>query len=171
MFIVSRDYNVNTISNMAAPTKSRTKKGVFKKSPRLSSLPNVPDHDIATEHNYVLGHTCDSEIGCEQCCPGISKLINSKKINTDSWKFGRRVIELDVLVRNLKSCHKCKMGPLYLTESSIKGEMKLGLGGYLYVQCSNCLFINRMEYGKTHKLQKKRGMPNFCINTKLGTGK
>ena len=89
----------------------------------------------------------------------------------DGWKHGRRIIEFDAIVRGLKSCTKCRLGPLYLTERSIKGEMKLGLGGYIYVQCGNCLFLNRIAYGITHKLRQSKGMPNFSVNTKIGTGK
>ncbi|XP_062596795.1 uncharacterized protein LOC134258284 [Saccostrea cucullata] len=47
--------------------------------------------------------------------------------------------------------------------------MKVGLSGYLYVQCTYCGNVNRVPYGKKQKKVKgKRGMPSFCVNTKLG---
>lgn len=48
--------------------------------------------------------------------------------------------------------------------------MKLGLGGYLYIQCNFCLALNRIPYGKTHRRNREedKGMPSFCINTKVG---
>lgn len=148
---------------MAAPTRNRTRKGRFKKTRYL------PQPTVIEEHNYVKGHVCDSVHGCEECCPGITKILTSKKISIDGWKNGRRVIEFDALVSGLKSCSKCHFGPLFLTDRTIKGEMKLGLGGFIYVQCGNCLFINRIPYGTTHKMKQSKGMPNFCINTKIGT--
>lgn len=150
---------------MAAPTRNHTRKGRFKKTRYL------PQPTVIEEHNYVKGHVCDSVHGCEECCPGITKILTSKKISIDGWKNGRRVIEFDALVSGLKSCSKCHFGPLFLTDRTIKGEMKLGLAGFIYVQCGNCLFINRIPYGTTHKMKQSKGMPNFCINTKIGTGK
>ena len=66
------------------------------------------------------------------------------------------------------------MGPLYLTKKTIKGEKKLELYGYVYVMCTNfsCRIKNRIPYGKTHRLEDgEKGMPSFCINTKIGIGK
>lgn len=44
--------------------------------------------------------------------------------------------------------------------------------GYLYVRCMNpdCGQVNIAPYWKTHR-QKKKGMPCFVANTKLGTCK
>lgn len=47
--------------------------------------------------------------------------------------------------------------------------MKVGLAGYLYVQCTYCGNVNRVPYGKKQKkVTGQRGMPSFCVNTKLG---
>ncbi|KAK3085406.1 hypothetical protein FSP39_002859 [Pinctada imbricata] len=86
------------------------------------------------------------------------------------WTVGRRTVEWAVFVERLKQCKRCKCGPLYLTHTTIKGEMKLGLGGFLYVQCQQCLMLNRIPCGKVHREEGKRGMPSFCVNTKLGSG-
>lgn len=95
------------------------------------------------------------------------------KIKPDEWKEGRRIVEWLVLVRELRVCKICKLGPLILTESLIVGEMIIGLSGYLYVRCSNthCGQVNIVRYGKTHReKQTPKGMPCFVVNTKFGAG-
>ena len=57
---------------------SRTKTGRFKKSHRPSVL-----HD----HNYEINHVCDSVHGCDVCCPGITNLLNSRKISMVTFTF------------------------------------------------------------------------------------
>ena len=126
---------------------------------------------IVVEHNYVTGHTHDNIKGCEECCPGVSRLIYSKKIETLDWGKGRRIVELKCLVNSLSHCLICRMGPLVLTSERIKGETKMGLGGYLYVQCSNCGQLNTVPYGSTYSEPSKRGQRIFTVNTKLGAGK
>lgn len=147
---------------MAAATVKRNKKGRFKKS---------PSNKVIIDHNYVSGHICDGE-SCEVCFPGMKALINSRKFSTTEWRNGRRVVEWMSVIEGLESCQQCKCGPLYLTKHSVKGEMKLGLGGYLYIQCNFCLALNRIPYGKTHRAKREgdKGMPSFCINTKVGAG-
>ncbi|XP_062576614.1 uncharacterized protein LOC134238504 isoform X3 [Saccostrea cucullata] len=151
--------SLQTVFNMAASMLKRNKKGRFKKSPKTNVL---------VDHNYVFGHICEGET-CETCFPGMKSLVNSKKFSSDGWRNGRRVIEWNTVVDALENCCHCKCGPLYLTKRNIKGEMKLGLGGYLYIQCTFCLKLNRIPYGKTHKDEGQgKGMPSFCINTKVG---
>lgn len=163
-----RESNVNNM----APTRKRNKKGRFLKSKPTSVKGVDRTESICVDHNYVGGaHFCTCFDGCDVCCPGISTLLRAKKISTESWSFGRRVVELSVLVNGLASCIKCNLGPLLLTPTYIKGEMKVGLGGYLYIQCSNCTELNRVPYGSTHSNSSDKGMPSFTVNTKLGTGK
>lgn len=102
----------------------------------------------------------------------MKELINSRKFSTTEWRNGRRVVESMSVIEGLESCRQCKCGPLYLTNHSVKGEMKLGLGGYLYIQCNFCLALNRIPYGKTHRTKREgdKGMQSFCINTKVGAG-
>ena len=90
-----------SIANIAAPMKTRNKKGQFKKTPKQTEL------DVLTDHNYVSGHICQPG-GCDACVPGIEKLVNSKKFSTDYWKFGRRVVEWPVFVQRLQQCDYCK---------------------------------------------------------------
>ncbi|XP_061192131.1 uncharacterized protein LOC133200328 [Saccostrea echinata] len=144
---------------MAASMLQRNKKGRFKKSSKINVL---------VDHNYISGHICEGDT-CETCFPGMKSLINSKKFSANGWRNGRRVIEWVSVIDALENCRHCKCGPLYLTKRTIKGEMKLGLGGYLYVQCTFCLRPNRIPYGKTHRDEEHgKGMPSFCINTKIG---
>ena len=86
--------------------------------------------------------------------------------------MGRRIVDFGVLLSALSSCKFCKLGPIPLTFYSVFGELKKGLGGYLYVKCQNldCNQVNIVPYGKTHHM-KKKGTPCFSVNTKLGTGK
>ena len=80
-------------------------------------------------------------------------------------------MEWNVLLDNLQSCPVCRMGPIPLTKDSLVGELQKGLSGYIYVRCGNndCQAVVQAAYGKTHHM-KKKGMPCFVVNTKLGTG-
>ena len=85
--------------------------------------------------------------------------------------MGRRLVEWEVLLENLRHCKNCRLGPVPLTINSIKGELQKGLSGFLYVECENCGFVNSAAYGKTHRIATtSQGMPCFTVNTKLGTG-
>jgi len=105
------------------------------------------------EHNYNAHG--------ERTSPGIEKC-----------SIGRRIVEMDVLLSNLQSCQQCRLGPVALSHKTLVGELPKGLSGYFYVRCENpdCNYVNRVPYGSTHKI-KKKGMPCFVINTKLGAGK
>ena len=143
---------------MAAPI--RDDRGRFSKSykqPKRSKKSN-----LSLDHNYSLGQTvCD-----------IGNNLRTDKHFNEKWKEGRRCVEFGVLLENLRFCKACGLGPVALSVNSIVGERKKGLSGYLFVRCENvyCEFVNCVPYGKTHHV-KKRGMPCFAANTKLGTGK
>ena len=125
------------------------------------------------DHDYYGRHICDGK-DSQQCsdtdCP-LTNNISGKHVDRN-WKEGRRVVDFFVLLSALQSCKFCRLGPVPLTIFNILGELKKGLSGYLYVKCMNpdCGKINLAPYGKTHR-QKKRGMPCFAVNTKLGTCK
>lgn len=143
---------------MAAPfEKTRDKKGRFaaNKKKRVVSVPRY----VRNEHSYTSAN--------------ISRTDQPKHAEgDDNWKEGRRIVEFGVLLSNLRHCEACRLGPVALTYDSVVGELQKGLGGYLYVKCSNndCNHVNRVPYGSTHRV-KKLGMPCFAVNTKLGTGK
>lgn len=158
---------------MADSVVCRDKRGRFSKTLQETSEPAVAEN-IEIDHNYGVGHLCIAgATGCAVCCPGIDKLLGSTKINTStSWHSGRRLVEWGTLLDHLKFCSRCYNGPLILSHETIKGEMKCGLGGYLYIQCTSCQELNRVPYGSTHKENpSSKGMPSFCVNTKLGAGK
>lgn len=48
------------------------------------------------------------------------------------------------------------MGPVPLTEASVLGEMRKGLGGYLYIKCQNsdCGAVIRVPNGYIHQIKK-----------------
>lgn len=65
------------------------------------------------EYNYFIGYIYDDLCnfnGCEDCCLGYIRLLNSKKIEIEEWKEGRRVIEWKCLLDSLSYCLVCKMG-------------------------------------------------------------
>ena len=154
----------------------RNSRGQFsrKNQPTVVTSRQINVETVKIDHNYDgNAHICMADAtGCPDCCPGIEKLQKSKKINTSaSWSSGRRLVEFSVLMENLRCCQTCLLGPLLLSHQTVKGEMKCGLGGYLYVQCTACLELNRVAYGSTHKTTPNaKGMPSFSVNTKLGAG-
>lgn len=59
------------------------------------------------KHNYLIGHIYDELCnlnGCEACCPGYSRLLNSREIESAQWKKGLRVIEWICLIDSLSNC-------------------------------------------------------------------
>lgn len=123
-------------------------------------------------HDYTYNRKyCDGLDSSSSKCDPLSDEL-PVICDSDGWRRGHWIIELGVLLDSLKFCKQCKLGPLPLTSYSLVDELKRGLGGYLYVRCMSmdCGSINRVSYGKTHRL-KKKGMPCFVTNTKLDTGK
>ena len=85
---------------------------------------------------------------------------------------GRRIVELDVLSKELDSgCQTCG-SPLKL--SNCVQETVSGLGSYLYINCTDgdCGEINLCHTNKTHKTNDNRGPGRnvFDVNTKLAAG-
>lgn len=156
---------------MAPVNRRRNKLRQFKSQPRIKAgISEKASNNVIEEHNYTSEHMCLGFNGCNVCCPGLNKLNAAKKISTnDSILKGRRIVEFSVLIEGLSNCVKCLCGPLYLSPQTVKAEMKVGLAGYLYVQCTYCGNVNRVPYGKKQKkVTGQRGMPSFCVNTKLG---
>lgn len=128
---------------------------------------------VLKDNNYESGHTCENDPCEDSNCPLFNNIKLGKYAEKHSWQYGRRIIEFGALLDNLRSCKYCKLGPVPLTYLNIVGELRKGLGGYLYVKCMNveCGEVNLVSYGKTHRDKKKKaGMPCFVINTELGTG-
>ena len=148
----------------------RDKRGSFfsEKKKRSYSKTNVLIH-----HNFGVGHTCNVSKCLSNECPLSNNYNFGKNVSREGWKTGRRIVELEVLLRSLQSCKAFRLGPVPLTYDSVVVELQRGLWGYLYVKCSNieCAEINIIPYGKTHRTPGSKGIPSFAVNTKLGTGK
>ena len=92
--------------------------------------------------------------------------------NCSELKRGRRIVELDVLAREIDGgCKSCGV-PLQLTNCF--QETVSGLGSFLYINCNNsdCGEINVCLTNKTHRSSGiRRGRPIFDVNTKLAAGR
>ena len=146
--------------------EARDKRGRFAsfktaKSVKKPRKPYCRDHDYASKGSSTPKQTAAKP----------DQLHLPGNASRDGWKVGRRLIELRVLLDNLEYCGNCRLGPVPLTKHSVVGELRKGLSGYLYVKCDNidCEHVNRVAYGKTHRV-KGKGMPCFAVNTKLGIG-
>ncbi|XP_052777814.1 uncharacterized protein LOC128215134 [Mya arenaria] len=126
------------------------------------------DKKVLFDHNYTNTFNCDAGDCIKSQCNADGHIDLPQNVDRSGWRIGRRLVEVGFLLEQLQYCCECRLGPL--TFDNMVGELKKGLGGYLYVRCQNhdCLAINRVPYGKTHRV-KKRGMPCFAANTKLGT--
>ena len=100
------------------------------------------------------------------------KIVESVSLSKCEYLVtGRRVVELDLLAKELdggcKSCGK----PLRLADCS--QETISGLGNFLYITCGEetCGEINVCHTSKMHRANAgTRGRPVFDINTKLAVG-
>ncbi|XP_056006937.1 DNA polymerase III PolC-type-like [Ostrea edulis] len=83
------------------------------------------------------------------------------------WRDGRRIVELDVIAKNLEECRRCGQ-PLHL--SDCVGKTRFGLAQIPQVQCrySECRLVNDVPTGKKHQTEK--GGKAWDINTKLAAG-
>ena len=80
---------------------------------------------------------------------------------SESWKVGRRVVELEVLAKGMYCC-SCKC-PLHLTNTV--GQRLYGLGGILMIECELCQTVTDVHLGK-------RGPSgSYDINTKASMGR
>lgn len=100
------------------------------------------------------------------------KIVESVSFSKCEFQVtGRRVVELDLLAKELdggcKSCGK----PLRLADCT--QETISGLGSFLYITCGEetCGEINVCHTSKMHRANAgTRGRPVFDINTKLAAG-
>ena len=59
--------------------------------------------NIVVDHYYVTCHTHDNINGCEECCPSVSRLIDSKKIETVDWGKWEAYCGIEMLGQFLES--------------------------------------------------------------------
>lgn len=111
---------------------------------------------VKKDHNFETAHMCVG-VGCPLAsCPLYNNIRLGNCASREEWKEGRGIMELGVLLSELKVCKKCRLGPVPLTYHNIIGELQKGLAGYFYVACQNpeCGHINMVPYGQTHRGKK-----------------
>ncbi|VDI61438.1 Hypothetical predicted protein [Mytilus galloprovincialis] len=91
---------------------------------------------------------------------GADVIVPSDPSHNDSWKEGRRVIELFELAQNLM-CQLCNC-PLNLIDTV--SERKYGLGSVLTIPCGSCTACNSVETGK------RNSNGAFVVNSKAAIG-
>ncbi|VDI44533.1 Hypothetical predicted protein [Mytilus galloprovincialis] len=91
---------------------------------------------------------------------GADVIVPSDPSHNDSWKEGRRVIELFELAQNLV-CQLCNC-PLNLIDTV--SERKYGLGSVLTIPCGSCSACNSVETGK------RNSNGAFVVNSKAAIG-
>lgn len=109
----------------AAERKSRDIRGRFR------IIRNNENVYVEKDHNFGTAHMCVG-VGCSMpSCPLYNNIRLGKYASREGWKEGRQIMELGVLLSELKVCKKCRLGPVPLTYHNIIGELKKGLAGYL----------------------------------------
>ena len=138
-----------------AAKRPRDKKGCFRKPKEMKR------REMSAVNCKIIGKVVeeveiDTEVHCEsQSCLELR---------------GRRIVELDVLARELE----CKSCGASLQLLNCFREMVSGLESFLYITCSNsdCGEINVCHTNKIHRSSdKRRGRPIFDVNTKLAAGR
>ena len=85
-----------------------------------------------------------------------------------TWRSGRRIVELDKLAEQMKSCWDCGQ-PLHL--HNIQSETRMGFGSILYIDCT-CRAMNSVTTNKCHNSKETtRGRKTFDVNTKAALGR
>ncbi|CAC5388280.1 unnamed protein product [Mytilus coruscus] len=131
------------------------KKDKLKRSLRMNNLNSLSRED----HTYILTNNSQDVSFCELDV-GQSVSVHSDPSFDETWKEGRRLVELLHLAQNL-FCKMCNC-PLQLIDTV--GERKYGLGSILFIPCSSCSACNSVETGK----RSETGA--FVVNSKVALG-
>ncbi|KAK3108325.1 hypothetical protein FSP39_005637 [Pinctada imbricata] len=99
------------------------------------------------------------------------KTVNDKgEIETleieETWKEGRRIVELGVLIKGLRSCCHCSKR---LNLLDCVDEKRYGLASILHISCQECKGLNSVPTGKRHATSTDNTGPTKCfdVNSKL----
>ncbi|CAC5386898.1 unnamed protein product [Mytilus coruscus] len=116
----------------------------------------ISEHEYAKKDDDLdtISMFADIDIGADVIIP-------PDPSHNDSWKDGRRVIELFELAQNLV-CQLCNC-PLNLIDTV--SERKYGLGSVLTIPCGSCTACNSVETGK------RNSNGAFVVNSKAAIGK
>lgn len=132
---------------------ARDKHGRFSKAKGTKG-----NKQLEIDHNYCgVSNTCNGADCSNQNCTSYFHLELPKSVSKTSWRDGRRIVGFGFLLDNLQNCTECRLGPVPLTRDSVVGELRKGLGGFLYVRCQNidCGKVNRAPYGKHTGLNRR----------------
>lgn len=105
--------------------------------PRLISLDDYKNENVYVEndHNFGTAHMCVG-VGCPMASyPHYYNIRLGKYVLRKDWKEGRRIMELGVLLSDLKVCKKCRLEHVPLTFYNIIGELQKGLNCWLFIRC------------------------------------
>ena len=120
------------------------------------AMKNQQHLTTVSDHDYALRSDSDQQ-QTDECFDEevvIDTSADESMEISDSWRSGRRVVDLGVLADGLSKCTFCSY-PLHLSDTV--GETIRGLGGYLHVVCKNsvCQEKNLVPYGKQHECNKE----------------
>lgn len=83
---------------------------------------------IIEDHNYANTGLCNAE-SCESVesqSDFHQKIKLGSNVSREGWRDGRRIVELVLLLENLKYCQSCKLGLVPLAYYNIVGELQKG---------------------------------------------
>nr|XP_034330256.1 uncharacterized protein LOC117690347 isoform X2 [Crassostrea gigas] len=144
--------------------KFKSKKSYYKDLKAQEAKINLATHRVddavKEDHSYCKDKPPNpdlSDLGLGASVD-VHQTCQFKPIPDDSWKSGRRIVELDVLAKRM-FCASCNT-PLHL--SNIESERRYGLGSILFIRCQNnvCWALNDVKTGK-------RSQGAFDVNSKL----
>lgn len=147
--------------------KFKSKKSYYKDLKAQEAKINLATHRVddavKEDHSYCKDKPPNpdlSDLGLGASVD-VHQTCQFKPIPDDSWKSGRRIVELDVLAKRM-FCASCNT-PLHL--SNIESERRYGLGSILFIRCQNnvCWALNDVKTGK-------RSQGAFDVNSKLALG-
>ena len=139
-----------------------TKSGKLNRQKHMRKVNDDKQIDITTLSQPVITSEVDSS---ESLLASIPDTRSSDTCETENWKCGRRIVELDHMAEQLSSCVDCDQT---LNLKNIVDEKRRGFGSVLTLQCS-CGMLNTVTTNKAHRVGS-RGPPIFDLNTKAALG-
>lgn len=149
---------VNNLNNESLLIYSPTNDDVHINS-NLVAATDVDDK-VVTDAVNTENSTNILDISAAKVCP-----IQTPKPSQGHNISGYRLIDMTVLDTVFQSflCPSCKLPSIRLCEDVSK---KQGLASYLYVQCSNCEFVEEF-YSSPKTLAKKATESSFDVNLRM----
>ena len=135
-----------------------SKKRNIESSKRISQ--RNAEHESETKSNETfVSDVQDSDKVSEE---------NTDNLPNSTLLSGRRIVELDHVVNQLKQCYFCGFE---LNLIRTKGEKRYGFDSVLSVKCGHCKKDNKVDTNKRQRIaETSRGPPGFVVNTKATIG-